>query len=40
MNENKVLTTPQTTKKRNERTEAKYFKDVDKTIAEAKRLAN
>lgn len=38
MNENEVPTTPQTTKKHNERTEARYFEDVDKIIAEAERL--
>lgn len=36
--ESEVPTTSQPTKKRNERTEAKYFEDVDEIIAEAERL--
>lgn len=37
-NESEVPTTSQIQRKRNERTEAKFFEDVDKMIAEAERL--
>jgi hypothetical protein len=37
-NENEVPTTSQTKKKRNERTEAKFFEDAARIIAEAERL--
>jgi cytochrome c556 len=38
MNESEVPTTSQTTGKRRERTEAKFFEDVDRMIAESERL--
>ncbi|CAN5242699.1 hypothetical protein BH10ACI1_BH10ACI1_13920 [soil metagenome] len=38
-NENEVPTTSQTTRKRNERTEAKFYEDVNKIIAEAESAA-